>query len=125
MDILSGSALSSTDDTINSSALFGGIYRTFLSKNFKGGTIRNFCSSTELDFTQADINGIVEVDISQAFGSISIAVPPTWRVEADVAHICSVIDEDRAYNNRGYNSDKVLLLKGLSICASIDVVNFV
>ncbi|MFD2146838.1 hypothetical protein [Mucilaginibacter antarcticus] len=125
MDILSGSAITSTDEIINTTALFGGVARTVLSKNFKGGAIRNFCSCTELDFTQADINGVVELDISQAFGSITIAVPPSWRVVADLGHICSVIDEDRAYNNRGYNSDKLLVLKGLSVFSSVDVVNFI
>jgi predicted membrane protein len=125
MDILSGSALTDSENTINTTALFGGVQRTFLSKDFKGGKIRNFFSSTELDFTQADIRGIAELDISQAFGEITIAVPADWRVEADLAHICSVVDEDRAYDRRGYNSNKVLLLKGLSIFAVVDVVSFI
>jgi predicted membrane protein len=124
MDILSGSALTDSENFINTTAIFGGVQRTILSKEFKGGKIRNFFSSTELDFTQADIDGIVELDISQAFGEITIAVPADWRVEADLAHICSVVDEDRAYERRGFNSKKVLLLKGLSIFAVVDVVNF-
>jgi hypothetical protein len=124
MDILSGSALTSTDDTIDTTALFGGIQRRMLSKDFKGGTVRNFCSSTELDFSQADINGVVELDISQAFGSIAIAVPSNWRVEADISHIGSSFDEDRAYNKRGYNSEKVLLLKGMSMFGSVEIVSF-
>lgn len=124
MDILSGSAFNTTEDFINTSTLFGSVQRTILSKNFKGGKVINLFGSTEIDFTQADITGIVELDISQAFGEITLAVPKDWRVEADIAHICSTVDEDRSYENRGYNSNKVLLLKGLSMLAVVDIVNF-
>jgi len=125
MDMLSGSAGSSTEEYINTSTLFGAINRAILSKNFKGGKVRNLFGSTELDFTYADITGVVTLDISQAFGEVTLVVPADWRVEEDLSHFCSVVDEDRCYNNRGYSSNKVLLLKGLSIFAVVDVVNFV
>jgi predicted membrane protein len=125
MDILSGSVINDTEDIINTTTIFGSVQRTILSKNFKGGRIVNIFGSTELDLTYADINGIAELDISQAFGEITIAVPADWRVEADVAHFCSVVDEERCYANRGYSSNKVLLLKGLSVFAVVDVVNFI
>lgn len=125
MDILSGSVINNTEDFINTSTIFGCVQRTILSKNFKGGKVTNLFGSTELDFTYADITGIAELDISQAFGEITLAVPADWRVEADIAHFCSVVDEDRCYTNRGYSSNKVLLLKGLSVFAVVDVVNFI
>jgi hypothetical protein len=123
MDFLSDSNFIYTEDYIYTTALFGGIQRTIISKKFKGGKIRNFCSSSELDFTHADINGVAELDISQAFGHITIAVPADWHVEANLDHIASVVDEDRAHNNRGYKSNKVLLLKGLSMFSAVDIVN--
>ena len=125
MDILSGSVITDNEDFISSSTIFGCVQRTVLSKNFKGGRIINLFGSTELDLTQADITGVVELDVSQAFGEITIAVPANWRIEADIAHVCSVVDEDRCYANRGYNSDKVLFLKGMSVFAVVDVVNFI
>jgi predicted membrane protein len=125
MNILSGTITTNREDYLNTTTIFGGVKRTILSKDFKGGHIQNIFGSTELDFTYADITGIVTLDISQAFGEITIAVPADWRVETDLVHFCSVVDEDRTYNNRGYNSSKVLLLKGVSVMAVIDVVSFV
>lgn len=125
MDILSGTAGSGTEDHINTSTVFGAISRAILSKDFKGGKIRNLFGSTELDFTYADINGVAVLDISQAFGEVTLVVPADWRVEEDLSHFCSVVDEDRCYDNRGYSSNKVLLLKGMSVFAVVDVVNFV
>jgi predicted membrane protein len=124
MNILYATMIHNVDDHINTSTIFGETKRTILSKDFKGGKIRNLFGSTELDFTQADINGVVTLDVSQAFGEIAIAIPSDWRVEADVSHICSVVDDDRTYANRAYNSEKVLLLKGLSVFGVVDIINY-
>lgn len=119
-----GSSSHSTDDHLFTSIICGGVKRTILSKDFKGGRIRNWFGSTELDFTYADINGVAVLDISQAFGEVTIAVPADWRVETDIVHFCSVVDDDRNYLNRGYKANKVLLLKGVSVFAVVDVVNY-
>lgn len=123
MDILSGNTTKNVDNYLNTSVVFGGLMRTIISKDFKGGKIRNLFGGTKLDFTYADITGIAVLNISQVFGEVVIAVPPDWRIEADLFHFCSVVDDDRNYSNRGYHSDKVLLIKGLSMFAVIDVVN--
>lgn len=124
MEILSGNINNNTQHFIDSSTIFGSVKRIILSKDLKGGTVKNLFGSTHLDFTYADINDTVILDISQAFGEITIAVPPDWRVEADLSHFCSVVDDSRPYEKRGYNSQKVLLLKGISVFAVVDVVNY-
>lgn len=111
------------NDYLNTTAIFGGLSRTVISKNFKGGKITNLFGGTKLDFTYADINGTAVLDISQAFGETQIAVPADWHVEAHAAHFCSTVDDARWYENRAPNTNKVLIIKGLSIFAVIDILS--
>ena len=124
MNILSGTITQNADDSLSTTTIFGDIKRSVLSKDFKGGSVRNVFGNTELDFTQADLTGIAILDISQAFGQVTIAIPIDWRVETEITHIASEMDDDRSYLIRTRKSNKVLVLKGLSVFAAIEIVNF-
>jgi predicted membrane protein len=124
MNILSGTITQNADDSLSTTTIFGDIKRTVLSKDFKGGSVRNVFGNTELDFTQADLTGIAVLDISQAFGQVTIAIPIDWRVETEITHIASEMDDDRSYLIRTRKSNKVLVLKGLSVFAAVEIVNF-
>jgi predicted membrane protein len=112
------------DDYIDATSVFGGIKKVILSKDFKGGEIVNICGGAELDFTCADINGVVIIDITQLFGGIKMIVPPHWQVRSDVAAIFAGIDDKRFGNAAPQSPDKILVLKGTSIFAGIDVRSF-
>ncbi|HEY4194932.1 MAG TPA: LiaF domain-containing protein [Mucilaginibacter sp.] len=112
------------EDHLNATAIFGGIKKTILSKDFKGGKISNWFGSTELDFTHADLNGIAVLDISQAFGATTITVPADWRIESDLSQLFAVVDDNRDNVYQTGKSDKVLLIKGLSACASVEIQNY-
>ena len=124
MNILSGTITQNADDSLSTTTIFGDIKRSVLSKDFKGGSVRNVFGNTELDFTQADLTGIAILDISQAFGQVTIAIPIDWRVETEITHIASEMDDDRSYLIRTRKSNKVLVLKGLSVFAAVEIVNF-
>ncbi len=113
-----------SEDHLNSTALFSGIKKTILSKDFKGGKISNLFGSTEIDFTNADLNGTAILDISQAFGSTTITVPGDWRIESDLSQLFAVVDDNRNNVYQTNKSDKVLYLKGLSACASVEIQNY-
>ncbi|WP_177183884.1 LiaF domain-containing protein [Mucilaginibacter sp. OK283] len=112
-----------TDDSINTATIFGEIKRTIVTKDFKGGNVKNVFGDIELDFTGADINGTAVLNISQLFGQVTIAVPVDWQVEADVTHILSEMEDDRSYLIRKQRSNKVLTLTGLSVFAAVEIVN--
>jgi predicted membrane protein len=109
------------EDHINATSVFSGIKKTILSKDFKGGKISNWFGSTELDFTNADLTGIAILDISQAFGETTITVPDDWRIESDLSQLFAVVDDNRNNVYQTKKSDKVLLLKGISTCASVEI----
>jgi hypothetical protein len=112
------------DDYLDAVSVFGGIKKTILSKDFKGGDIVNIFGGAELDFTQADINGRVIIDITQIFGGTKIIVPSHWQVVSDIAAVFAGFDDKRMKNTASPNSDKILVLKGVSIFAGVDIRSF-
>jgi predicted membrane protein len=120
----SGATFSSHDDVLDAVAVFGGVNKTILSKNFRGGEIVNVFGGTEIDFTQADINGRVVIEITQVFGGTKIIVPANWHVVPDLSAVFAGIDDKRIKNAQSQNSNKVLVLKGVSIFAGVDIRSY-
>jgi len=110
-----------TEDYLNSSACFSGVKRTVISKDFKGGRINNVFGSTELDLSNADINGIAILDLSVAFGEVVITVPCGWRIDADLSQFMATVEDNRDNVYQTQNTDKVLLLKGSSTCGLVEI----
>ena len=110
-------------DHLVTSSIFSGIKKAVFSKDFKGGKVSNLFGSTEIDFTNADLNGTAILDISQAFGSTTITIPADWRVETDGSQFFAVIDDSRDHIYQTRSSDKTLVLKGLSMFASVEILN--
>lgn len=112
------------DDYLDAVSVFGGVKKTILSKNFKGGEIVNVFGGAELDFTQADITGHVVIDITQIFGGTKLVVPANWRVVPDLAAVFASVDDKRIKTNAPADSDKILVLKGVSIFAGVDIRSY-
>ncbi len=115
----------SHDDFLDITSIFAGAKRTVLSKSFKGGDVVNVFGGTEIDLSQADINGRVIIDITQLFGGIKLIVPPHWHVVSELAAVFSGVDDKRRVFGAAQQSpDKVLVLKGTSILAGVDVRSY-
>lgn len=110
-------------DHLVTSSVFSGVKKSVFSKDFKGGKVSNLFGSTEIDFTNADLNGTAILDISQAFGSTTITIPADWRIETDGSQFFAIIDDSRDHIYQTRNSDKTLVLKGLSMFASVEILN--
>jgi len=123
MNFQSSTVMPNAEDYLQSTAVFSGIKKTILSKDFKGGKVSNIFGSTELDFTNADLTGTALLDISQAFGEVTITVPTDWRIEADLSQLMAVVDDFRNNTYLAKNSDKVLILKGISFCGNVEIMN--
>jgi predicted membrane protein len=119
----SATVIPNTEDHLHETAIFSGIKKTILSKDFKGGKINNLFGGTELDFSHADLTGIAILDISQAFGETTITIPQDWRIETDLSQLFAVVDDYRNNIYQTKNSDKVLMLKGVSICGGVEILN--
>ncbi len=112
------------DEYLDTVSVFGGVKKTILSKDFKGGEVVNIFGGAELDFTQADINGRIIVDITQIFGSTKIIIPSHWQVVTDIAAMFAGIDDKRMKTAASANMEKILVLKGVSIFAGVDIRSY-
>jgi predicted membrane protein len=114
----------STDEFIDSVAVFGGTKKNILSKNFKGGEIVTIMGGTEINLTNADINGPVILDVTQIFGGTKIFIPQTWDISTEMAAIFAGIDDKRSLVNVIPDRSKLLIIKGTSIFGGIEIRNF-
>ena len=114
----------SNEDYLSAFSIFGGIKKNILSKTFKGGEIVNIFGGTDLDFSHADINGQVIIDVVQLFGGTKLIVPPHWQVVSDVAAIFGGVNDKRIPHADVAASGKVLVLKGASIFGGVDIKSF-
>src|SRR5215475_5647057 len=68
-------------DTLNESAIFGGIEKRLNSREFRGGRLQAIFGGIELDLRDADMLGNEAVIYANAiFGGIEMRVPETWFV---------------------------------------------
>jgi len=112
-----------SDDHLNAVSIFGGTNKTILSKNFQGGDIVNIFGGSEIDFSQSDIAGRVIVEITQVFGGVKLIVPPHWHVTSDMVAVFAGFDDKRRMKS-DLGTDKILILRGTSIFAGIEIRSF-
>jgi predicted membrane protein len=113
----------SSEDFIDSTAIFGGVHKKVVSKNFKGGDITSLMGGTEIDLTQADFTGTVRLDVTQIMGGTKIIVPPHWEVRSEVSAVFAGF-EDKRQQPAVTNPNKVLILDGTSIFGGIELRNY-
>jgi predicted membrane protein len=108
---------------VDSTAIFGGVHKKIVSKNFKGGDVTSIMGGTELDLTQADFTGVVRLEVTQVMGGTKIIVPAHWEVRTEVNAIFAGF-EDKRQQPAVTNPDKVLILDGTSVFGGIELKNF-
>jgi len=113
-----------SEDYIDSTSIFGGVKKNIISKNFKGGDITNIMGGSEIDLTQADINGIVTIDLTQVFGGTKLIVPSNWQVKAQMAAIFGGVEDKRSIQNTALDPNKILILDGTSIFGGIEIRSY-
>jgi predicted membrane protein len=116
-----GRKVHSGEDWIDITTVFGGTRRQIFSKDFKGGDLVNVCGGTEIDFTHADIQGTVFIDVVVLWGGVRIAVPPNWQVRLDVTHIMGGTDVQRGDESAVQDPGKVLVFTGTVMMAGIEI----
>jgi len=114
---------SSTEDFIDATAVFGGVHKSIVSKDFKGGDITILMGGSEINLSQADINGVVVMDITQIMGGTKLIVPPNWEIRSNITSVFGNV-EDKRQKDRITNPDKVLVIDGTSIFGGIEIKNY-
>lgn len=114
------------DDFIDSVIIFGGVKKQIISKTFRGGKLTTIFGGTELNLTQADVNGRIVLDLTQIFGGTKLLVPPHWKIQSDdLVSIFGGLDDKRPMQSGSpAETNKVLVLKGTCIFGGIDIKSF-
>ncbi|MBL0342628.1 MAG: hypothetical protein IPP71_18090 [Bacteroidetes bacterium] len=120
----SGKISESNEELMESVAVFGGIKKNVISKNFKGGEAVSIFGGTEINLSQADINGNVELELVQIFGGTKIILPPHWQVKSEMVSIFGGIEDTRIVQKEVVDFNKTLILKGVSLFGSIHIKSF-
>jgi predicted membrane protein len=119
-----GTATADKRDFLDVTAVFGGVKKNVLSKNFQGGDITSIMGGCEIDLTQADFTGRITIDATNIFGGTKLIVPPTWDVQSEVSAIFGGVDDKRQLSGIPMDPNKVLILDGTCMFGGIEIRSF-
>lgn len=106
-------------------AVFGGVKKNVISKEFKGGEITNVFGGSEINMVQADFEGRIELEVVNFFGGTKLIIPAHWEVYSETVAVLGGIEDKRppAPDNATDNK-KILVIRGTSIFGGIDIRSF-
>lgn len=113
----------SSEDYIDSVAVFGGVKKTIISKDFKGGEITCVFGGSEINMMQADINGKVVLEATQVFGGTKLIIPPHWQLQPEMTAIMGGIEDKRPLTSNA-DPNKVLVIKGTTLFGGIEIRSY-
>jgi hypothetical protein len=110
-------------EVLDSVAIFGGSKKNILSKNFRGGDVTSFFGGSELNFMQADIQGVAVLDITTIFGGAKLVVPSNWTIKSETVSIFGGTDDKRQMLTEA-DPNKVLVLEGTVLFGGIEIKSY-
>jgi predicted membrane protein len=112
-------------DYLDVSSVFGNVKKTVISKEFKGGEVNCVFGGSEINLTQADIVGRVELEVNVVFGGARIIVPAHWEIKSELTAVLGGA-EDKRQNINIINKDpnKFLVLRGTALFGGIEILSY-
>lgn len=117
-------AFNDSSDLVNAQALFTGIERRILSKNFKGGKTSAIFGGTEIDLSQADLAEGAMLNVEVAFGGVKLIVPSHWELQINVSNVFAGVEDKRTYSQVPVDPTKVLKIYGSVIFGGLEIKSF-
>jgi predicted membrane protein len=114
----------STENVLNISAIFGGVKKTILSKNFKGGEIVSIFGGAEVNLLHADMNQPVVIDCVTIFGGTKLYIPHNWEIKSEAVAIFGGVEDKRRFPHITQVPNKTVILKGFSMFGGIDIKSY-
>lgn len=111
-------------DRIDITSVFGSIKKVVVSKNFKGGEAVSFLGGSDINLSQADINGRVTLEVTNFMGGTKLVIPASWEVQSELVAIFGGVEDKRDIRNTTVDHNKVLVLEGTCIFGGIEIKNY-
>lgn len=111
------------EDFFDITTIFGSSKRRVFSKIFKGGQITSIFGGSDIDLTQADIEGTVVIDVVQLFGGVKLIIPSNWELKSDVTAVFGGLEDKRAVTTSS-GSNKKLVVTGFVMFGGVDIKSY-
>ena len=114
------------DDYLDTIAVFGGVKKSIISKDFKGGVVSATFAGCEINLTQADFSEpSVVMDFRVSFGGIELIVPANWEVQNEISPSFGSVEDERTIQvSTGAEPKKILILRGHCSFGSIEIKSY-
>ncbi len=114
-----------SDNYLELNAVFAGMEKNIITKDFKGGEINVVFGGAEVNLSQADINGRVELEINNVFAGTKLIVPAHWEIKSEITAVLGSVEDKRMIQKDiSYSESKVLVLRGSVVFGGIDIQSF-
>lgn len=114
------------DDYIDSTALFGGINKTIVSKNFRGAKITSVFGGVDLNLTKSDLQEPAIIHTNTVFGGTTLIVPSDWTIKSEIMAVFGGIDDNRKTMHHGEpDPKKTLILKGNCFFGGVEIQSYI
>lgn len=113
-----------TEEKLEATAIFGAVKRNIVSKNFTGGEAASIFGGSEIDLSQADIQGTVKVEVTAILGGVKLIVPSHWTIKQQVTAIFGGVEDKRSLYHLTAAPGKVLVLEGMAFMGGIEISSY-
>lgn len=114
----------STDEFTLLNNFFGATKKNIISKDFKGGEIKNTFGGCELNLMQADITNEAVITLEQHFGGTKLIVPSNWVVKSDIVCVFGGVEDERTQVKVTDINPKILVLRGRVFMGGVEIVSY-
>jgi predicted membrane protein len=114
----------SSEDMLEITTCLGGVRKTIISKNFRGGEINNVLGGTEVNLSQADFEGVITLEINNVLGGTTLIVPSNWEISSELVSVLGSIEDKRPLQKTTGESTRKLILKGTVFMGGIDIKSY-
>lgn len=120
----SGTSGATFNDSINIDAILSGVNKRVMTKNMRSAKLTAFMGGVELDLTQADLTGVVTMQVDVIFGGVKLVLPPHWDVRVEVTNIAAGVEDKRVFRQVEIDADKVLLIRGTVLFGGLEIKSY-
>lgn len=121
---ISDAVVMDSGDTMDINAVFAGVKKNILSKNFKGGEITTFMGGAEINLMQADFKGRITIDANNIFGGTKLIIPANWNVQSEINAVFGGVEDKRQIGLIAVDPDKVIILDGNCVFGGIEIRSY-